>query len=121
MLVDVLIDQAQLVALQLSHLNTVSYNQHATCILNLKSEDVDRILCHILNFSQALIVINAYNHHVDWATLIYNHCVLNGETKYLKDFIAVKKLTPNLVQDCARRQVNRNLKRKLFYKTLFIE
>lgn len=96
-------DETQLVALQLSLLNAVSHNQQTTCILNIKSEDVDRILCHTLNFSQALIVVHAYNHHVDWANLIYNHCILNGEAKYLKDFMAVKSLTPGLVQDCARR------------------
>ncbi|XP_053975278.1 spatacsin isoform X1 [Hylaeus volcanicus] len=96
-------DQTQLVALQLSLLNTVSTNQQVICILNIKSEDIDRILCQILNFSQALIVIHAYNHHVDWANLIYNHCILNGKKKYLKDFMAMKRLTPSLVQDCARR------------------
>nr|XP_012135131.1 PREDICTED: spatacsin isoform X2 [Megachile rotundata] len=96
-------DQEQLVALQLSLLNSVSYNQQVISILNLKSEDIDKVLCHILSFSQALIVIRAYNHHVDWVNLIYNHCILNGETKYLRDFIAVNKLTTNLVQDCTRR------------------
>ncbi|XP_078044398.1 LOW QUALITY PROTEIN: spatacsin [Augochlora pura] len=96
-------NQAQLVAFQLSLFNIVSNNQQVICILNLKSDDIDRILCNTLNFSQALIVINAYNCHVNWANLIYSHCILNGETKYLKDFIAVKKLNSTLVQDCARR------------------
>lgn len=81
----------------------MAYNQQVISILNLKSEDIDKVLCHIFNFSQALIVIHAYNHNVDWANLIYSHCILNGETKYLKDYIAVNKLTPALVQDCARR------------------
>nr|XP_034171053.1 spatacsin isoform X2 [Osmia lignaria] len=96
-------DQEQLVALQLSLLNSVAYNQQVISILNLKSEDIDKVLCHICNFSQALIVTHAYNHNVDWANLIYSHCILNGETKYLKDYIVVNKLTPALVQDCARR------------------
>ncbi|XP_076280997.1 spatacsin [Lasioglossum baleicum] len=96
-------NQAQLVGFQLSLFNTVSNNQEVICILNLKSEDIDRILCHTLNFSQALIVIHAYNFPVDWTNLIYNHCILNGETKYLKDFMTVEKLTTSLVQDCARR------------------
>ncbi|CAL7936629.1 unnamed protein product [Xylocopa violacea] len=96
-------DQVQLVSLQLALLNTVSFNQQVICILNLKSEDIDKILCHNLSFSQALIVEHAYNHHVDWANLIYSHCILNGETKYLKDFTTVNKLTPTLVQDCVRR------------------
>ncbi|PBC28068.1 Spatacsin [Apis cerana cerana] len=99
-------DQVQLVALQLSLFNTTSYNQQVICILNLKSEDIDKVLCHNLSFSQSFIIVHAYNHHVDWANLIYNHCILNGETKYLKDFITVNRLTPSLVQDCVRRQVN---------------
>ncbi|XP_076661193.1 spatacsin-like [Halictus rubicundus] len=96
-------NQAQLVGFQLSLFNTVSNNQQVICILNLKSEHIDKILCHTLNFSQALIVIHAYNFPVDWTNLIYNHCILNGETKYLKDFMTVEKLTASLVQDCARR------------------
>ncbi|XP_050480517.1 spatacsin isoform X1 [Bombus huntii] len=96
-------DQVQLVALQLSLFNTVSYNQQVICILNLKPGDIDKVLCHNLSFSQAFVVIHAYNHHVDWANLIYSHCILNGETKYLKDFIAVNKLTPSLVRNCVRR------------------
>lgn len=96
-------DQVQLVALQLSLFNTTSYNQQVICILNLKPEDIDKVLCHNLSFSQCFIIVHAYNHHVDWANLIYNHCILNGETKYLKDFITVNKLTPSLVEDCVRR------------------
>lgn len=75
-------------------------------------------MCHNLSFSQSFIIVHAYNHHVDWANLIYNHCILNGETKYLKDFITVNKLTPGLVQDCVRRQVNYYFKK--FCKSLTI-
>lgn len=107
-------DQVQLVALQLSLFNTTSYNQQVICILNLKSEDIDKVLCHNLSFSQSFIIVHAYNHHVDWANLIYNHCILNGETKYLKDFITVNRLTPSLVQDCVRRQVNYYFKKFCF-------
>lgn len=101
-------DQARLVTLQLSLLNAVSNNQQVISILNLKSEDIDGMLCHILNFSQALVVAHAYNYHVDWANQIYYHYILNDNTKYLRDFIAMKKLTPGLVQDCAHRQVDRD-------------
>ncbi|XP_076176182.1 spatacsin isoform X3 [Ptiloglossa arizonensis] len=99
-------DQARLVTLQLSLLNAVSNNQQVISILNLKSEDIDGMLCHILNFSQALVVAHAYNYHVDWANQIYYHYILNDNTKYLRDFIAMKKLTPGLVQDCAHRYIS---------------
>ncbi|XP_071562080.1 spatacsin isoform X1 [Temnothorax nylanderi] len=95
--------QAQLVALQISLLNAIPQNQQAECLLNLKSDELDRILSHILNFPQALIVIRAYNYHADWVNLIYHHCILKGETKYLKEFMTVNNLTPTIVQDCARR------------------
>ncbi|CAK9804301.1 SPG11 [Anthophora quadrimaculata] len=97
-------NQAQLITLQLTLLNAVSHNQQVICILNLKSEDIDKVLCHSsLSFSQILTVVHAYNHHVDWANLIYNRCILNGEIKYLKDFIAVNKVSPGLVKDCVCR------------------
>ncbi|KAG7198542.1 hypothetical protein KM043_005909 [Ampulex compressa] len=96
-------DQARLVALQLSLLNSVPQNQQVHCILDLKSEELDKVLCYVLTFPQALIVMRAYNHHIDWANLVYAHCVLNGETKYFRDFTAVIKVTPSLVKDCARR------------------
>lgn len=95
--------QAQLVALQISLLNAIPQNQQAVCLLNLKSDEIERILSHILNFPQALIVIRAYNYHADWVNLIYHHCILKGETKYLKEFMTVNNLTPMIVQDCARR------------------
>ena len=57
----------------------------------------------MLNFPQALIVIRAYNYHVDWVNLIYHHCILKGDTGYLKEFLTVINLTPMIVEDCARR------------------
>lgn len=94
--------QAQLVALQIALLNAIPQDQQATCVLNLKSDEIDQLL-PILNFPQTLIVTRAYNYHADWTNLIYHHCVLKGETKYLKEFITVNSLTPTIVQDCARR------------------
>ncbi|CAL1689224.1 unnamed protein product [Lasius platythorax] len=96
-------NQAQLVALQIGLLHTLPQNQQAVCLLNLKSDELDKILSQILNFPQALIVTRAYNYHTDWANLIYHHCILKGETKYLKEFMMVNNLTSTIVQDCARR------------------
>ncbi|XP_011147988.1 spatacsin [Harpegnathos saltator] len=95
--------QAQLVALQIALLNAMSQNQQVVCLLNLKSDELDRITSQTLNFLQTLIVSRAYNYHADWANLIYHHCVLRGEVKYLKEFMTVNSLTPAIVQDCARR------------------
>lgn len=95
--------QAQLVALQISLLNSVPQNQQVVCLLNQKVDEIDKILTQILNFPQTLIVIRAYNYHVDWANLIYHHCVVKGEMKYLREFMTVNSLTPTIVQDCAHR------------------
>lgn len=78
-------------------------NQQAVCLLNLKDDELDRISSQILNFPQTLIVSRAYNYHVDWANLIYHHCILRGETKYLEEFMTMNNLTSAIVQDCVRR------------------
>lgn len=88
--------------MQIALLNATS-NQPTICILNLKTDQIDKILSETLNFQQALIVARAYNHHPDWANIIYSHFILNGEIKYLKDFITVIKLSSNITEDCARR------------------
>ncbi|XP_024937810.1 spatacsin isoform X2 [Cephus cinctus] len=96
--------QAQLVALQLSLFVTALPNQHVVCILNLNTDEIDKVICQSLSFSQALILERAYNHHADWAGAIYTHCIVNGETKYLKEFMMsnVAALTV-AVRDCAKR------------------
>ena len=95
--------QAQLVALQISLLNSATQSQQFPCILNLSSEEINKAICRHLSFSQALILARAYDHHVDWASAIYSHCLLSGEAKYLKDFVTSKRLTATVAIDCAKR------------------
>jgi hypothetical protein len=47
----------------------------------------------------------AYSHPVDWGAALYQHCVVQGDTKYLTDFIYNMSLTSALVEDVARRLV----------------
>ncbi|XP_058809210.1 spatacsin [Phymastichus coffea] len=106
--------QAQLVALQISLLTSASQNQQFPSILNLNSDEINKAICRHLSFSQALILARAYDHHVDWASAIYSHCLLKGEAKYLKDFITSKRLTASVAIDCAKRyklekNINRNM------------
>lgn len=91
-----------MVALQISLLNSSSQSQ-VPIILNLSSDEINQAISRYLNFSQALIVARAYDHHVDWANAIYSHCILNGEVKYFKDFITSKRLTTSVAIDCGRR------------------
>lgn len=95
--------QAQLVALQVSLLNGVAQGQQATCLLNLSTEEINKTICQTLNFSQAFILVQSYNHSADWSSAIYHHVIINGEGKYLKDFLASKRLTSAIAQDCVCR------------------
>lgn len=95
--------QAELVALQISLLCATQQTHQFPCILNLNKEEVDKTICQFLSFPQALIVARAYNHHVDWANAVYNHCVNQGETKYLKEFVTSNRFTISIINDCVRR------------------
>lgn len=94
---------AQLIALQISLLNSSQAHQQFPSLLLLAGDELNRAICRHLSFSQALVLARAYDHHVDWASAIYSHCLLNGESKYLRDFVTSKRLTASVAIDCARR------------------
>ncbi|XP_046417666.1 spatacsin isoform X2 [Neodiprion fabricii] len=94
---------AELVALQISFLNSVHQNQQVLCVLNLGSADIDRMICNDLNFSQANILIRAYNHPVDWGSVLYAQCITRTNAKYLKDFMTINELTTAIVKDSVKR------------------
>ena len=97
--------QAQLTALQICLVNGISQNQQATFLFNLSPEEINKIMCQALTLSQTLILVEAYNHHGDWSTAVYHHVVINGEMRYLKEFVACDFLTSTIVQDCASRYI----------------
>lgn len=95
--------RAELVALQTSFLNSVNQNQQVPCVLNLRSSEIDRMICNDLSFAQANILVRAYNHPVDWGSVIYSHCILRCDAKYLKDFLNTNEITVAIVKDSAKR------------------
>ncbi|XP_063995284.1 spatacsin [Diachasmimorpha longicaudata] len=95
--------QAQLVALQVSLLNGVAQGQQATCLLNLTTDEINRVICQSLSFPQSLILVQSYGYNADWSSAIYQHVIIHGEGKYLKDFLASKRLTSAIAQDCVCR------------------
>ncbi|KAJ8669006.1 hypothetical protein QAD02_000265 [Eretmocerus hayati] len=96
--------QAQLIALQICLFqNTPISGGQFPCLLQLSSEEVNRAISRHLSFPQALILARAYDHHVDWSSALYSHCLVGGNSRYLREFLASKKLTAALVADCARR------------------
>ncbi|XP_074094881.1 spatacsin [Cotesia typhae] len=106
--------QAQLVALQLSLLNGVAVNHQVTCLLNLSNEEINKALCQTLTFPQTLILVQAYNHNADWPSIIYHHIIINGEIKFLKDFLIYKRLTNGIVQDCVcKYRMEKNLTKQM--------
>ncbi|CAD6223033.1 GSCOCG00005360001-RA-CDS [Cotesia congregata] len=106
--------QAQLVALQLSLLNGVGVNHQVNCLLNLSNEEINKALCQTLTFPQTLILVQAYNHNADWPSIIYHHIIINGEIKFLKDFLIYKRLTNGIVQDCVcKYRMEKNLTKQM--------
>ncbi|XP_015111289.1 spatacsin isoform X2 [Diachasma alloeum] len=95
--------QAQLVALQVSLLSGVAQGQQATCLLNLTTDEINRVICQALSFPQALILAQSYGYNADWSSAIYQHVIVHGEGKYLKDFLGSKRLTSAIAQDCVCR------------------
>lgn len=95
--------QAQLVALQISLFIGIAQNQQVSCLFNLSVDEVNLAICQILNFPQSLIIIQAYNHSADWSSAIYSQFIINGKSKYFKDFLTAKRLTTAIVQDCTCR------------------
>ncbi|XP_043283377.1 spatacsin [Venturia canescens] len=95
--------QAQLAALQISLLAGVAQNHQVTCLFSLSPDEVNKAMCQELTVPQSLILVQAYNHHGDWSIALYNHVVINGETRYFKEFLACNLLSSAIVHDCVCR------------------
>ncbi|KDR22519.1 hypothetical protein L798_02233, partial [Zootermopsis nevadensis] len=93
---------AELVALQLSLINSLPLGQGADCLLELDSAQVAYMVTHKLSFPQACIMTRAYSHPVDWGATLYQHCIVQGDAAYLTDFMFNMPLTSALVEDVAR-------------------
>lgn len=95
--------QAQLAALQISLLVGAAQNHQVPCLFNLSPDEVNKTMCQDLTLPQSLILVQAYNHHGDWSIAIYSHVVINGEIRYLKEFLACNLLSSAIVHDCVCR------------------
>ncbi|XP_069672308.1 spatacsin [Periplaneta americana] len=106
--------QAELVALQISLVNAVPEDQGADILLELTSSKVANMITNKLSFPQACILIRAYSHPVDWGAALYEHCIVQGDRKYLTDFMYNITLTPALVEDVAKRfQLETNITQEM--------
>lgn len=71
--------------------------------MNLGAAEIDRMISADLSFSQANVLARAYNHPVDWGSVIYAHCITQCDAKYLKDFMTTNELTVAIVKDSVKR------------------
>ncbi|XP_044265423.1 spatacsin-like isoform X2 [Tribolium madens] len=95
--------QAELIALQLALLNEVPVNTSVVCLLNLKSGQIAELITSKLSFEQSLILVEAYNFHADWASILYENYVVKNNATYLEDFLKHLPLTDNLAHDISRK------------------
>ncbi|EFA05905.1 spatacsin [Tribolium castaneum] len=95
--------QAELIALQLALLNEVPVNTSVVCLLSLKSGQIVELVMSKLSFEQALILVEAYNFHADWASILYENYVVRNNATYLDDFLKHLPLTDNLAHDISRK------------------
>ncbi|XP_049816483.1 spatacsin [Schistocerca nitens] len=95
--------KAELVALQISLLNSVPAGQLVNLLINLTAMEVSDVIVNKLSFPQACILARAYNHPTDWGAVLYQHCIVNREATYFSEFTQSMTLTTAHVEDIARR------------------
>lgn len=95
--------QAELIALQLAFLTEANSNATVICILDLTTNQISDLVLSKLSFEQSLIVSDAYNFYVDWATVLYEQYVVKNNSNYLEDFLKHMPLTDTLVNDISRK------------------
>lgn len=57
----------------------------------------------IFSFSQLLILIEAYNYTVDWASVLYEQYIVGNRADFLEHFMRCFPLTDGLVHDMSRQ------------------
>jgi spatacsin len=95
--------QAELVALQLGIISEVPTNGLVICLLNLRSSQIVSLISSKLNFEQSLILVEAYNFHTDWASVLYEQYVIKNNSIFLEGFLKHLPLTETLIYDMSRK------------------
>ncbi|KAJ8963130.1 hypothetical protein NQ318_018595 [Aromia moschata] len=101
--------QAELIALQISLLRGVPSNGTAVCLLNLNETQISSLVSGELTFNQSFILVQAYNFPLDWASLLFEHCILRNNFSYLNAFLKHLPLTDTMVHDISRKFLNANI------------
>lgn len=108
---------AKLVALQLHFLNQGSDLR----IINLRPAELLNAVTTLPRCYQVFVVSEAYSYNPDWAEILYQKVILNGDFGYLEELRRHRPLTSTLFEDIFKKldgapsSVTSNVKRLLSY------
>ncbi|CAG9858094.1 unnamed protein product [Phyllotreta striolata] len=103
------VKQAELIALQISLLKNLPNNGTALCLLNLHQHQIVNVISNQLSFDQTLILIQSYNYHPDWSSVLFEQCIVKNNQQYLASFLRHRPLTESLVNDISRKFLSANI------------
>ncbi|CAM4733726.1 unnamed protein product [Leuciscus chuanchicus] len=90
---------AKLVTLQLHFLN---HGQEQR-VVNLPPSEIQSTIVSLPRCYQAFVLAEAYDFSPDWAELLYQKVILNGEFLYLEEFKRHRSLSAGLFHDISRK------------------
>ncbi|KAI3371229.1 hypothetical protein L3Q82_023542, partial [Scortum barcoo] len=108
---------AKLVALQLHFLNQGSEQR----VINLRPAELLSTVTTLPRCYQVFVVAEAYSYSPDWAEILYQKVILNGDFGYLEELKRHQPLTSSLFEDIFKKldgapsSVSPNVKRLLTY------
>ncbi|XP_041852171.1 spatacsin isoform X2 [Melanotaenia boesemani] len=106
---------AKLVALQLHFLNQGSDLR----IINLRPAELLQTVMALPRYYMVVVVSEAYGYSIDWAEILYQKVIMNGDFIYLEELKRHRPLTPTLFEDIFKKldgvpiSVTPNVKRLL--------
>ncbi|KAK4884275.1 hypothetical protein RN001_000546 [Aquatica leii] len=95
--------QAEVLALQMSLLKGLPSNSTVTCILNLSNDQILSLICTSFSFAQTLLLIDSINYKPDWATVLFNQCIIRNQPTYLEEFLVSFPLADSLLNDMSKK------------------
>ncbi|MBN3304791.1 SPTCS protein, partial [Amia calva] len=110
---------AKLIALQLHFLDHGQEHR----IINLQRQEILNTIVSLPHFYQALLVAEAYDFSPDWAEVLYQKVILNGDFAYLEEFKHKRLLQASFFEEISKKfqyskpnaSASQNLKKLLKY------
>ncbi|KAI7811577.1 spatacsin isoform X1 [Triplophysa rosa] len=111
------VKMAKLVTLQLHFLN---HGQELR-VINLRPSDLQSAIVSLPRCYQAFVLAEAYDHSPDWAEVLFQKIIVNGEFGYLEEFKRHRSLPTSLFEEISKKMLHhkppasssQNLKRLL--------